>query len=496
MIPASYKGKPVTELTTKAFADSGIKSITLPDSVKIIGNGAFQDCEKLKSVTFGKGVTEIEGFAFSATGLERIEIPASVTKIGTQAFEENEYLTAITVKGNAELGNKVFDECSALKTAEFLGEESLSFGWSVFSDCTALESVTLNADSVTLDDNTFGDCKFKRYAATLETIYKSNFAGTLRTAFPTELVFLRTEEFPDETISSHKLGKPVSVTLPATLKSVGNDVFFDSDKLTEVVFEGTIAQWCAIEFKNPYSNPLNNGKAQLTIGGSVIEGKLTIPAEVKKISSRAFYKYTGIQELVIEGATQIGEYAFYQNYYLYSAALPDGLTNIGTYAFCECALVEITLPENLTALGNYAFDRNYRLVRIINNSALENATVESAARYPSKYFEIVTESDGSSVEKVGEFVFWVDDGSYSLMLYTGHETEITLPADAKGNKYAIHPNAFYHFSLEKITFADPTNWVRQSGYNQAVPTDVTDPAENATNLQSSYRSYEWYQIND
>ena len=496
-IPASYKDKPVTELSTKAFAESGIKSITLPDSVKLIGSGAFQNCEKLKTVTFGKGVTEIENFAFSDTGLETIEVPASVTKIGTQAFEKNESLTAVTVKGNVEVGNKVFDECTALKTVEFLGEKSLTLGWSVFSDCTAIESLTLNADSVTFADTTFMDCKIKRYAATLESIYKSNFEGTLRTAFPTELVFLRTEEFPDEGISSHKLGTPVSVTLPATLKHVGENVFFDSSKLTEVVFEGTVAQWCAIEFENGYSSPLNSGKAQLTIDGSVVEGKLMIPEEVEKVGSNAFYKYKGIRELEIEGATEIGEFAFYQNHNLYSLSLPDGLTSIGTCAFCECALMEVTLPESLTALGTQAFDRNYRLVRIINKSEMESGKIQAAARNASRYFEIVAAPDGSSVQKIGNFIFWVDqNNSYYLMLYTGSETEITLPADANGNKYAIHPYAFLNSSLEKITFADTENWYRQVGDNQAVEIDVTDPAQNATNLQTTYRAYEWYQISE
>lgn len=496
VIPASYKGKPVTGIIVRGFENSGIKSVSLPDSVKKIGSGAFGGCARLKSVSFGNGVTEIESYAFNSTGLETVEIPANVAKIGGQAFENNASLTAVTVYGNAEVGYKAFQDCTALRTAEFLGEESLSLDSSVFSDCAALESVTLVADSVTLDDDAFMDCKFTRYTATLETVYKSNFAGNIRSEFPSELVFLRTEEFPADETASRNLGSPVSVTLPATVKRVGKNVFRRTDRLTEVVFEGTLAQWCAIEFEEGYSNPLRNGKARLTIGGSAVEGKLTIPAEIKKVNDYAFYNYTGIRELEISGATEIGKCAFYKNYSLYSATLPEGLTSIGEQAFYSCALVEITLPASLTTLGSYAFRYNYRLARIVNRSGLTDE-VAQAAKGVSKYFKIVTAPDGSAVEKIGEFVFWMDeDGAYSLMTYAGNESEITLPANANENKYAIHPNAFLNFSLEKITFADTENWVRQSGYNQAVEMDVTDPALNAENLQSYYPSYEWYQTND
>ncbi|MDE6059424.1 MAG: leucine-rich repeat domain-containing protein [Clostridia bacterium] len=498
VVPASYKGKPVTEVGGKGFAESGIKSITLPDSIKVIRYGAFEDCKNLKTVKFGSGVTEIEHFAFSSTGLETIEIPATVTKIGTQAFEDNELLTAITVKGNVETENMVFEDCTALKTVEFLGEESLTLGRSVFSDCTALESVTLSADSVTLEDTTFMNCKFKRYAATLETIYKSNFEGTMRTEFPSELVFLRTEEFPDEEISSHKIGKPVSVTLPATLKSVGTNVFYDSSKLTEVVFEGTIAEWCAVEFKNTWSNPLNSGKAQLTIDGNAVEGKLTIPAEVEKVGGYAFYKYTDIRELEILGATEIGQYAFAHNTRLYSAQLPEGMTEIGICAFSDCALVQVTLPESLTDLGSFAFEQNRRLVRIINKSEVDSETIEKAARNASSDLEIITAPDKTEVKKIGDFVFFVEEnGSYNLMLYAGNATEITLPAEVNGNKYMIYANAFRGGSLEKITFADTANWFRYMGSSSpAVEIDVTDPVQNAQILQSSSPGYEYYQIFD
>ena len=52
VIPATYNGKPVTMIDENAFADAiNLTSIIIPDSVKIIGEGAFSGCTSLESIT-------------------------------------------------------------------------------------------------------------------------------------------------------------------------------------------------------------------------------------------------------------------------------------------------------------------------------------------------------------------------------------------------------------------------------------------------------------
>ena len=63
-IPSTLAGKPVVRIGTQAFAfNDDLTSLTIPDSVTSIGNYAFEDCERLASVTI-EGDPEIGYAAF------------------------------------------------------------------------------------------------------------------------------------------------------------------------------------------------------------------------------------------------------------------------------------------------------------------------------------------------------------------------------------------------------------------------------------------------
>ena len=64
VIPEEIEGFPVTELGW-AFMDCDyITSVVIPDSVKIMHEGAFMECDQLKTVKLGSGITKIEQFMF------------------------------------------------------------------------------------------------------------------------------------------------------------------------------------------------------------------------------------------------------------------------------------------------------------------------------------------------------------------------------------------------------------------------------------------------
>ena len=91
----------VVTIEENAFADSTISSVTIPNSVKTIGNWAFSGCVNLRTVTLPASVTEIgEGVFGGCTNLTSVRIPASVKTIQKWTFEECEALTDVYYDGS------------------------------------------------------------------------------------------------------------------------------------------------------------------------------------------------------------------------------------------------------------------------------------------------------------------------------------------------------------------------------------------------------------
>lgn len=63
-----------------------IEGITLPDSLLVVGEGAFEGCSNLSHIVLGKNVEEIKDRAFLGNTMSEVSVPSSVKKVGLQAF--------------------------------------------------------------------------------------------------------------------------------------------------------------------------------------------------------------------------------------------------------------------------------------------------------------------------------------------------------------------------------------------------------------------------
>lgn len=71
-----------------AFADhSEINKVVIPASVETVGEGAFAGCGGLSEVEGGNGVRQIKDRAYQGCAIQNITIPASVEEIGLLAFD-------------------------------------------------------------------------------------------------------------------------------------------------------------------------------------------------------------------------------------------------------------------------------------------------------------------------------------------------------------------------------------------------------------------------
>lgn len=99
----------LTEISSFAFANSGLISIVIPPNVTKIGTFAFANCTNLKKITISDHVTEIGAFAFCAcTSLTDIVIPDSVTIVGSQAFSNCTSLNKVTAPNGASISKDAF----------------------------------------------------------------------------------------------------------------------------------------------------------------------------------------------------------------------------------------------------------------------------------------------------------------------------------------------------------------------------------------------------
>ena len=168
IIPSNINGKKVVEIASNAFTEAGviptgissnkkeyniqplynkkdnyevvplgaasdglgITSVIIPNTVKIIGEGAFRQ-NKLTSVTIPTSVTSIGDRAFRFNNLTSVIISNSVTSIGEGAFFGN-HLTNVTIPNSVtSIGNSAFrkDGSSNPNLTKIINKTGRSFNW-------------------------------------------------------------------------------------------------------------------------------------------------------------------------------------------------------------------------------------------------------------------------------------------------------------------------------------------------------------------------------
>jgi uncharacterized repeat protein (TIGR02543 family) len=393
----------VTSIGNYAFAGcTGLTSVTIPDSMTSIGYRAFQGCTVLTSITIPDRVTSIGGSAFegcsdlttvswnatectsagtdnypifkdcsnlatvnigdkvkiipsnafrSCTGLTSITIPDSVTSIGERAFFYCTGLTSVTIgNGVTNIGDSAFYKCSKL-TSVTIGNSVTSIGARAFDVCNGLTSISGSATNV--------GTVAKQAKPTSFTVNITSGTSIGDYAFY-KCTGLTSITIPDSVTSIggnafYGCSRLMSVTIPDSVTSIGSDAFFGCDKLQDIYITD-IAAWCNISgLSNLMKYDASNKKLYIN---NETATSITIPDGVTEIPSYAFRGCSGLTSVTIgSGVKSIGDWAFYKCSKLTSVTIGNSVTSIGYGAFEGCTgLTSVTIGNSVTSIGYGAFE--------------------------------------------------------------------------------------------------------------------------------------------
>ena len=87
----------------EVFFGSGIESVKIPSTLKVIEAKTFFKCESLKRVEFSEGLETIRSDAFLASGIEDVILPSSVRVICGLAFAMCRHLRSVRLNEGLEV---------------------------------------------------------------------------------------------------------------------------------------------------------------------------------------------------------------------------------------------------------------------------------------------------------------------------------------------------------------------------------------------------------
>lgn len=428
-IPAKIGNYPVTEIQSGAFYNNTkITEVNIPASVTELGstygNGAFEGCSNLKTVTIKGGTNKayIGSSAFSGCiSLKTITIPANYTNIYDSAFSGCRSLAKVVYNGakyEQNIGNRAFYGCSSL-TGITLSGSVRSIGYDAFYNCTALASVNIPEGVTKVDYGAFYGCK------SLKSVTVPSTVTQLGALYSYDGVFQNCVSL-------------TSVTLKAGNKSaiMGSNTFQGCKSLTSITIPGNYSNIKDYAFKDCSALKTVNYAASVKNINHVIES----------------YVFQNCQALTTvklgAGLESIGRYAFNNCTALTAIDIPAGTKKICQDAFLECTrLATVNLSEGLTSIESAAFKSCNMLKSITIPSTVTSISGES---YYGGAFEdcsgltTVTIKAGNTQAEIGDYAF---KNCKSLI-------SVTVP----GNYKNIGREAFAGCnSLKNFTYAASVN---------------------------------------
>ena len=283
---------------------SKVKSIVVPDSVKIIGSEAFSWCDNLADINLGNGVENIGKKAFAGcVSLKNAEIPDSVTYLGDSAFSGCILLEDVKIgEGLETVPTEAFKNCTCLSSIS-IPQNVKAFGDKVFSGCAMLETVSLHSGIINIDKDDFtGTAVYNNSKENgMVTIFgylvyaEKNLAGEIAIKDGTTNICSNAFEY---------CSGIEKVTLPDTLINIGSYAFNECGALSDMNFPSSVKTIGEFAFNGTYFKGIELNEGLEACGNSAFKNSyltsVNIPSSVKELGDSIFSGCSFLTEITVE----------------------------------------------------------------------------------------------------------------------------------------------------------------------------------------------------
>ncbi len=282
-----------------------VQFVVIPKSVKRLDAYVFWGCNNLEEVVLGKGLTAVDEYSFAGcTGLKQITIPENIQSIDAQAFAGCVNLTDIYIPA----------------TVTGIAEDA-------FLNC---DNVTIHADEGSVA------------AQFAQKLAEQKNRDPLVTAAPVQTPTAVSRPDTQATTEPVSTATPAPVATPVPGNVLGSTIIVGNHALVMV---------------HPGEEKVQQGYTEPEAGQETGEEQdITAETENGKIPEWMYYRNQSVSAVTIpEGTTEIGRFAFSRSS-LRTVTIPEGVTTIDYAAFYHCDnLDNVILPDTVNTVGAKAF---------------------------------------------------------------------------------------------------------------------------------------------
>ncbi|MBR4897207.1 MAG: leucine-rich repeat protein [Prevotella sp.] len=409
-----------------------LKSFHVPVGVTSLGDAIFDNCDSLRTFTFAEGspITVIPYNTFAAcVSLEKIKIPDAVTTIGTGVFYYDKSLKEIEFgMGLTDLGNdnSLFDNCPLVKmvfpgtTYPFKRSFNINSSVTLYVHSGLVETYKTTAYTKNYHIMAIG--------STTDYDVTTTAGGQLQTMVPEDLAQYTLKltvtgplngididylhiSFPNIQELNLKNARIVSGGDKYHVFDVASNGATSFRNNTTTATEDDVIGYCMF-----YNMPTLRSLWLPKDAKKIDEGAMSqypnqrlnltfidVPNGVTEIGPYAF-NWTGITEMnVPSGVTRLELQTFNCCKKLKKATLPDGITFIGNSCFDECVeLEEVNIPTSVTSIGQEAFDNNQKRLSPI---AIPNSCTSIGNYAFRNNYVTPSVTFGNSLQTIGSYAF-------------------------------------------------------------------------------------------